>query len=129
MRVCRAHNFLLILFQTISILSKNCFIIIKNSINFCDNYHNRFSGGFRHTWTRVGLDSFFLIAILRFFGSSWSLWNGLLHRLNRNSLSGSRKNIAQHYDLGNEMFEKFLDSSFTYSCAIFDGTSFFCLLS
>ncbi len=38
----------------------------------------------------------------------------------RNSRSGSKDNIASHYDLGNEFFELFLDPTMTYSCAIFD---------
>lgn len=42
-----------------------------------------------------------------------------LHWANRNSETGSRKNIEAHYDLGNEMFERFLDSSMMYSAAIF----------
>jgi cyclopropane-fatty-acyl-phospholipid synthase len=42
------------------------------------------------------------------------------HFLHRNSLSGSRKNIGAHYDLGNEMFERFLDPTMMYSSGIFD---------
>ena len=42
-----------------------------------------------------------------------------LHRLNRNSLSGSRRNISAHYDLGNDLFERLLDPSMMYSAAIF----------
>ena len=42
------------------------------------------------------------------------------HRLRRNDLEGSRRNIAAHYDLGNEFFELFLDPTLTYSSAIFD---------
>lgn len=42
-----------------------------------------------------------------------------LHWANRNSESGARKNIEAHYDLGNDMFERFLDSSMMYSSAIF----------
>lgn len=38
---------------------------------------------------------------------------------NGNSLSGSRRNIAGHYDLGNDFYELWLDKSMTYSCAIF----------
>jgi cyclopropane-fatty-acyl-phospholipid synthase len=42
------------------------------------------------------------------------------HRvLNRNSKSGSRTNIAAHYDLSNAMYEIFLDSHMQYSSAIF----------
>jgi|SRR5215211_1119111 len=34
--------------------------------------------------------------------------------------AGSRRNIAAHYDLGNDFFSLFLDESMTYSCAAFD---------
>ena len=37
----------------------------------------------------------------------------------RNSEKGSRRNIAAHYDLGNAMFEQFLDPTMMYSSAIF----------
>ena len=41
-----------------------------------------------------------------------------LHR--RNGLARSRRNIAYHYDLGNELFELMLDETMTYSCALFE---------
>ena len=37
----------------------------------------------------------------------------------RNSRRGSRRNIAAHYDLGNDMFRLFLDSNMMYSSAVF----------
>ena len=43
----------------------------------------------------------------------------LLRCLRRNTLKGSRRNIEAHYDLGNELFELFLDSTMMYSCGIF----------
>jgi len=43
-----------------------------------------------------------------------------LHWLNRNSRAGSRRNIAAHYDLGNEFFALWLDRSMMYSAAVFD---------
>jgi len=43
----------------------------------------------------------------------------LAHRLRRNSRSGSRRNIRDHYDLGNELFALFLDDTMTYSCGVF----------
>ena len=43
-----------------------------------------------------------------------------LHWLNRNTRSGSQRNIAAHYDLGNDFFRLFLDPTLMYSCAIFD---------
>jgi len=43
----------------------------------------------------------------------------LLHYFNRNTKAGSQRNIAAHYDLGNEFFELILDPTLMYSCAIF----------
>ena len=42
-----------------------------------------------------------------------------LHWLNRNTRKGSRKNISAHYDLGNDLFEQFLDPTMMYSAAMF----------
>ena len=39
--------------------------------------------------------------------------------LHRGTLKGSRRNIEAHYDLGNELFELFLDDTMMYSCGIF----------
>ena len=49
-----------------------------------------------------------------------SLAHKVWHALRRNTLQGSRNNIAAHYDLGNDMFALFLDETMMYSCAIFD---------
>jgi cyclopropane-fatty-acyl-phospholipid synthase len=52
---------------------------------------------------------------------SW--WGGLLYRIrhlfNRNSKSGSRRNIHAHYDIGNMFYRLWLDPSMTYSSALF----------
>jgi cyclopropane-fatty-acyl-phospholipid synthase len=52
-------------------------------------------------------------------------WGGMLHRvrhwLNANTRAGSRRNIAAHYDLGNDFYSLWLDPSMTYSAAIFGG--------
>lgn len=45
----------------------------------------------------------------------------VLHWLNSNTTEGSRKNIAAHYDLGNSLFELFLDPTMMYSSAIFNA--------
>jgi cyclopropane-fatty-acyl-phospholipid synthase len=42
-----------------------------------------------------------------------------LHWANRNTRTGSRRNIAAHYDLGNDFFALFLDPTMMYSCAIY----------
>ena len=41
------------------------------------------------------------------------------HRLHRNTKTGSRQNIAAHYDLSNEFFSLMLDRTMMYSCAYF----------
>ena len=43
----------------------------------------------------------------------------LFHWVNRNTHSGARRNIAAHYDLGNEFFALWLDSTMMYSSAMF----------
>ena len=43
----------------------------------------------------------------------------LAHAARRNSLTGSRENIAAHYDLGNDFFSLFLDPTLMYSSAVF----------
>lgn len=74
-----------------------------------------------------------LVALLRFFTRnidtmnefedkfSWITKPALkgLHWLNRNTKDGSRKNISAHYDLGNDLFETFLDPTMMYSSAIY----------
>jgi len=45
----------------------------------------------------------------------------LLHFCNKNTQSGSRRNIAAHYDLGNDFYRLWLDNNMMYSCAYFDS--------
>ena len=45
--------------------------------------------------------------------------NRMQHSLRRNSIAGSKKNIAHHYDLGNQFYALWLDGSMTYSSALF----------
>ena len=45
--------------------------------------------------------------------------NKYIHYRRRNSLLGSKKNIVAHYDLSNDFYKLWLDSTMTYSCGIF----------
>ena len=38
----------------------------------------------------------------------------------RNGLRSARRNVAYHYDLGNDLFRLFLDETMTYSCGVFE---------
>jgi cyclopropane-fatty-acyl-phospholipid synthase len=79
-----------------------------------------------------------LVSLIRIFvrnrdvlqgASPWSRWlsatsrglNRIRHLLRRNTIAGSRRNIAAHYDLSNEFFRLFLDREMLYSCAIFEN--------
>ncbi len=53
-----------------------------------------------------------LLNFLKFFNLRY-------HSKRHNSVKGSRKNISEHYDLNNEFFAAFLDSTMTYSAAYF----------
>ncbi len=44
-----------------------------------------------------------------------------LHTMRRNTKKRARKNIAAHYDLGNDFYQIWLDKTMTYSSAIFDN--------
>lgn len=56
------------------------------------------------------------------YGRWWGrLYNRLRHLLNANTPTGARRNIATHYDLGNDFYALWLDPSMTYSSARFDG--------
>ena len=43
----------------------------------------------------------------------------IYHFLRKNTTSGSKRNIAAHYDLSNDFFGLFLDRTMGYSCGIF----------
>lgn len=47
----------------------------------------------------------------------------LAHRLRPNTRRGARKNIAYHYDLGNDFYRLWLDPTMTYSCGLFSEES------
>lgn len=51
-------------------------------------------------------------------------YNRLFHSRRDNSLSGSRKNISEHYDLSNDFFALWLDPTMTYSSAYFKEKTF-----
>jgi cyclopropane-fatty-acyl-phospholipid synthase len=55
---------------------------------------------------------------------SWfgKLTNRFRHLCNANTKEGSRRNVHAHYDLGNAFYQLWLDSTMTYSSALFDGS-------
>lgn len=56
-------------------------------------------------------------------GSMATRWvNQIRHWARRNTRKGSRRNIAAHYDLGNEFYAQWLDRGMNYSSGLFSGT-------
>ena len=56
----------------------------------------------------------FYSKLVKIFYIAWNVRN-------KNTLYRAQKNISQHYDLSNAMYEMFLDETLTYSCAIFES--------
>jgi len=52
-------------------------------------------------------------------GAFHKIWQRLAHWRRDNTKSGSRRNIAAHYDLGNAFYKQWLDPTMTYSSAYF----------
>jgi len=86
----------------------------------------------QHQWTCEDLVTFFRFMIrntqaLRELDRGWSQlrapFRWVERFLDRNTKSGSRRNIAAHYDLSNEFFALFLDETMTYSSGIFEHPS------
>jgi cyclopropane-fatty-acyl-phospholipid synthase len=46
--------------------------------------------------------------------------DAVYHRFRSNTRAGSRRNIAEHYDLGNDFYRLWLDESMMYSAAIWE---------
>jgi cyclopropane-fatty-acyl-phospholipid synthase len=96
--------------------------LLRGSVGLCESYMDRL-------WdcddlvalTRIAAlnvraldDARRLLAPLLIPFQRWLRW------LARNTPRRSRRQIAAHYDLGNELFALFLDPTMMYSCAIFD---------
>jgi cyclopropane-fatty-acyl-phospholipid synthase len=76
-----------------------------------------------------------LVSLVRILVVNRDLLNGLeggwalisrpllqaFHWVNRNSRGGSARNIAAHYDLGNDLYALMLDETMAYSCGIFES--------
>ena len=48
--------------------------------------------------------------------------NWFRHLKRANTIETSRRNISEHYDLGNEFYSLWLDATMTYSCAKFENS-------
>lgn len=91
--------------------------------------------GFADAWIRGYWTTDNLTGLLQLFSRNLEVLSGsdgwlanvamqfrrIAGRLSDNTISGSRKNIAAHYDLSNDFFDLFLDPTMMYSSAWFDS--------
>lgn len=101
-------------------------VILYGDIGFGESYVNGYWETDNITnviqWFLLNLDNVPVIS-----GTNAKTWvlntlkltNKLYHIGRANSVSGSKKNISEHYDLNNHFFGLFLDPSMTYSSAYF----------
>lgn len=95
-------------------------ILRRGDVGFAEGYID-------HFWETDDLVSLITLAALNrdavekaIYGHWWGqILYRLRHFLRANTRTGSRRNIAAHYDLGNEFYRLWLDDSMTYSAGLF----------
>jgi cyclopropane-fatty-acyl-phospholipid synthase len=95
-------------------------LIREGDIGFSDGY-------LEGQWTTHDLQAFLDVVFDNFLEISkkypgaviLQMYERLRHWMNRNTKQQAMKNIAYHYDLGNEFYAKWLDDTMTYSSALF----------
>lgn len=88
--------------------------------------------GFAEAYMDGDCDSPNLLAVVELALANWAAWertlqgttafrvaSRLIHLVRPNSRRQARRNIAQHYDLGNSFYEQWLDPGLTYSGGIY----------
>ena len=110
----------------ISLLHKKCLddFFLKGDLGWAESY-------IEGNWESSNLSDFLewgaknFHEFSKYIRGKWFviLYLRLKHYLNRNSKTGSKKNISFHYDLGNSFYEKWLDKSMTYSAGMFKKES------
>lgn len=93
-------------------------IFAKGSMGFAEEYVDGkidITGDFRQL-VHLGIDPQFQDMKLS-VGTKTAIF--FRHLTSLNTLKGSAKNIAHHYDLGNDFYRFYLDDTMTYSCAYF----------
>ena len=97
--------------------------LTKGKLGFCESYLDG-------DWSSPDMAVFFELMLRNenyfrdiMLGKNWArAFEFILHLARPNTKDGSRKNIYDHYDIGNEFYKEWLDESMTYSSALFlDG--------
>lgn len=99
-------------------------LVLKSDIGLADAYIKKY-------WDTDSLETVFevfianesLLKTSNVFISFYRTINKIQHQLRKNNISKAKKNIYEHYDLGNRFFELFLDKNRVYSSAIYSSPS------
>lgn len=94
----------------------------KGDVGFAESYRDGW-------WNSDDLTKLFLFGLQNENALSGYIYGSVIGRIaaqisyifTRNSLSGSKKNIHAHYDLGNDFYKLWLDETMTYSAALFES--------
>ena len=97
-------------------------LLWKGDLGFAESY-------MEGDWTTPDLAAFLHLAALNVEDLDADITGSVLVRALRrfkharasNTKRGSRRNIASHYDLGNDFYERWLDSGMTYSSALYSA--------
>ena len=111
---------------TIKVLDYRFFnlLVLKSDIGLADAYIKKY-------WDTDSLETVFEVFIANksilnttnaFISFSRMIYK-IQHRLRKNNITTAKKNIYDHYDLGNRFFELFLDKHRVYSSAIYSAPS------
>jgi cyclopropane-fatty-acyl-phospholipid synthase len=108
--------------------------MMVNDLTFAKRLVSSGDIGFAESYLRGEWESPNLTAFLQLFCANHRIistllsdrplvryWQLFKYWLNRNTKTGSRKNIHAHYDLGNAFYSQWLDPSMTYSSALFES--------
>lgn len=92
-------------------------LVFRGSLGFAEAYLDG-------DWESPDLPTFVELvtrnAVNRRVGTFWQrVADRLRHNWRSNTKTGSRRNIAAHYDLGNDFYAQWLDPSMTYSSAVY----------
>lgn len=98
--------------------------MLSGEVGFAESY-------LRGDWTTDSLRNLFFLVMRNEESVAHALTGSRIarlvsagrHWLNRNSIKGSQRNIAFHYDLGNDFYQLWLDESMSYSSGIFGHDS------
>ena len=97
--------------------------VLSGDLGFAESYA-------KGEWKTNNLTNLILILInnkdnLENLNMRWSFISKIIARFDhwrrKNTISGSKRNIQEHYDLSNKLFSIFLDKTMTYSCGVFES--------